>query len=124
MDNPSANSYSYIYDVNSGSDWLDFDSSPYEYSEITKSIKQMVETYSEDCILLDVIYGTTASGISKEIIRTAKECSGLQFFSKINPGEDLIWTLTCAIVCYWSCCETIQKIAPVTVEATVNLLNY
>jgi hypothetical protein len=107
------------------SDWDDLDLSPHQCSEVTESVEEMVKTVSDICHPLEDVYGTTAGGIMKETIRTATEeteCVGLRFFADITPGEDRTLIESCATVCYWCCCETIQKVSPVIAGATINLL--
>jgi hypothetical protein len=60
----------------------------------------MVETYSENCNLLDSIYGTTTSEIIKQTVSKAQDetqCSGIKFFSDMTD-RNLIISFTA--VCY------------------------
>ena len=71
-------------DSSSESDLEDFDPNKYGCDEITESVENMVESYSEICHPLEAVYGKSGSAIIKDTIVTATEesqCAGLKFFS-------------------------------------------
>ena len=93
--------------------------------EISSEIESFVETNWKDCDPLDGIYGTTASNVIKETVKTVKEesqCAGIKFFNCIVNGKDQNLIETCTSLSYWCCCEAVKKVSPIIAEASTNLM--
>ena len=70
----------------SDSDLPDFDSDEFGCGEISSEIETFVETNWKDCDPLDSIYGTVASNVIKETVKTADEetrCAGIKLFNNL-----------------------------------------
>lgn len=91
------------YDDSDTSDFKELDLSPHACGEITESVEDIVEAYSENCIPLETISGNINSGIIKELISNPKEeiqCVGIKLFGELIPGEDRSLISNYALVCH------------------------
>lgn len=103
-----------ISDSDSSDSYFDeFDGSAYGWEEITESVEEMVETYSEYCNPLSEVYGSVGAEVVKETITKATQCAGLNFFRHVMlvPEEEADSNLieSCTAVSYRCCVKQLRK---------------